>query len=135
MGLCDKNFGHLYLVGLADGRIKVGRSRNVRDRLRTHRRTHSVIWSHVFLLEGSGMFEWGILNGLKLDGKRIGRTEFCIGVTKSEVIALCREAIDRRIEYEEDAKRWEAAHREYARLLAAARKQPTDSDATAKATV
>lgn len=103
-GLCGE---WIYLLGLPDGRVKVGRARVPRARIQTHWRTHGgLLWAHVpgFIravedkrksyTSFSAQAERAVLDRIEAAGfQRIGRTECFRGLDKARAIQLCREAL------------------------------------------
>lgn len=89
------SWGWLYLFGLKDGRVKVGRTVRVRERLAHHRRQHgpSFDWVHIYPQKESGSSECAAIHALRLAGQRVGRTEMFTGISKQQAIQLCRAAV------------------------------------------
>ncbi len=96
----------IYLLGLTDGRVKVGRTQSPRKRVLLHRRHNGAIglsieWAHFFGpyfgVPRSYWLEEQCRVELRKVGRQIGRTEVYTGVNKPGAIAACRVAIQRGI--------------------------------------
>jgi hypothetical protein len=107
----------LYLVGYADGVIKVGRTRSMRQRLRAlaHQRFGKIVWYHIFPPR-SGMQEYLAVCSMKAVGQRQGNSERFVGLTKEQAITICRSLISERLRSESEA----CAYREKRAFMEAA---------------
>lgn len=97
--LPEHSAGHyLYLIAAADGQIKVGHTRRLRDRLMNHRRTlgGAVAWCHAIPAGTKGAAwsaELDCIRHLAANGERIGRTEWFSGIDKATAIVAARAAV------------------------------------------
>lgn len=93
----------VYLVGLPDGRVKVGKTSSPRSRLAHHRRTIGMAWCR---LMGCGNPAWAgraeakAIEVLATFSRRAGRTEVFNGITRERAVRLvraaCKHARERR---------------------------------------
>lgn len=92
----------LYLVGGHDGLIKVGRTKDARHRILTHRRrmADNFAWAHVFCQGKSGVLEYGVKSTFQKIGRQVRRTESFYGIDKATAIAEARRQYSERAEKE-----------------------------------
>lgn len=120
--------GFLYLIGLADGAVKVGRSGNLVKRMEHHRRTFgdAIAWTHIFPQEGCGAAEIKVIAAFAQIAERVGKTEVFRGIGKQQAVEVARALVNDRLLSEaqkaEQAFR-ERVGREHNRLLTGVAKE------------
>lgn len=99
---------YLYVVGLNDGRIKIGQTIDPRGRMNCHRLQLGLAWCHLFP-HGSRYYvnvaEPTGIKALAAIGTRIGRTEQFHGIDKATAIRTLREVVAAA---QADERKWRA---------------------------
>lgn len=114
----------LYLIGLADGTIKLGATKSPRDRLATHRCAfgEGMLWVHLFQPTSAGN-EYTALKRLAAIGTpvragRRGPREIFSGITKDAAIRTVRAVLAEHIEYQSRQREVKAARAAWAKFKA-----------------
>jgi hypothetical protein len=94
--------GFVYLLGLVDGRIKIGRTSRPRYRLQTHRNAFGdqFAWFHLFPGERryfGVLAERDAIQALSAVSQRIGKTEIFSGLTRDAAMSIVRQCIQERL--------------------------------------
>lgn len=86
----------IYLLGLSDGRVKVGFTTSPRGRIQSHRQWFDIHWIHFFSPAPgfARVSESYALQSLAAIGKQIGKTEIFSGISKADAIRAAREGIE-----------------------------------------
>lgn len=86
----------IYLLGLVDGRTKVGVTGNPKARLQGHKQAFEIAWVH-FFSPAPGferVAESYALRRLAGVGQQIGRSEVFNGINKADAIKAVREGVE-----------------------------------------